>query len=406
MGSEGEPMRFGSSATLLALLLLTKPSPGELLHVPTTAYPTIQSAIDAAASGDEIVIQPGEYFEALAISERESLVIRGIDRPTVNGNTSGNALSIVNAQDIRIDGLWLTTTVRPIVVVKDSREVILSRNKIGGRGPLAEAPEGPGVATSGSHRMHIRNNRFKKILGDCLSLNAVDGDVPSERSVVAHNHFRSCAAPRTTFSYYGIHARANRSIFEENRFAFRTFPGVPPGTGDGLWLREGTRNRVRKNRLQGTRITAIRARGENRLRVDDNSIACKGISGRGIDLTNTTRSRVRRNDIEGCGIIERDSSGGHTFEDNSIAGSSRSGIASLTRDNLIRGNRVERSAGAAIVIRGRRNRVQENKTHANGQRPDLNGSDYDVLDSAKRGENEYRDNDFERRILFGFDEDE
>ena len=41
-------------------------SSGTVLNVPTPAYPTIQSAIQAAVAGDEVVVAPGVYNEAIS----------------------------------------------------------------------------------------------------------------------------------------------------------------------------------------------------------------------------------------------------------------------------------------------------------------------------------------------------
>jgi Right handed beta helix region len=57
-----------SAGWVIALLMaavLASTSRGEVLNVPSSEYPTIQSAIDAAAEGDEIVVQPGTYTESV-----------------------------------------------------------------------------------------------------------------------------------------------------------------------------------------------------------------------------------------------------------------------------------------------------------------------------------------------------
>lgn len=54
------------------------PASGRIIHVPAD-YPTIQAAVDAAWSGDLILVAPGVYHEAVAV-RTPNLTIRGTDR--------------------------------------------------------------------------------------------------------------------------------------------------------------------------------------------------------------------------------------------------------------------------------------------------------------------------------------
>lgn len=54
---------------------------GRTLHVPKE-FPTIQNAVDAANPGDFVLIDPGEYVEAVFITV-PSITVRGVDRNTV-----------------------------------------------------------------------------------------------------------------------------------------------------------------------------------------------------------------------------------------------------------------------------------------------------------------------------------
>ena len=69
---------------------------GETRHVPAD-YPTIQAAVDAADPGDLVLIEPGVYKEAVAVTT-PSLTIRGTDRNTV----------ILDGEFVRENGIFIT----------------------------------------------------------------------------------------------------------------------------------------------------------------------------------------------------------------------------------------------------------------------------------------------------------
>ncbi len=68
-------------------------SSGPVLAVPS-AYPTIQSAINAACNGSEIVVSPGTYPERIAIGSKD-IIVRSTDGPgvtTIDGQGLGPVL--------------------------------------------------------------------------------------------------------------------------------------------------------------------------------------------------------------------------------------------------------------------------------------------------------------------------
>lgn len=88
-------------------------------HVPAD-YPTIQSAVDAAAPGDLVLIEPGVYREQVNVST-PNLVIRGTDRNAVIidsefqrdhgifiAGADGVAVENLTVQSARINGLFWT----------------------------------------------------------------------------------------------------------------------------------------------------------------------------------------------------------------------------------------------------------------------------------------------------------
>jgi parallel beta-helix repeat protein len=97
--------------TLLHTFLICSVSapPGPTTRiVPTTTYPTIQSAIDASSRGDIVQVNPGTYYEHLIVNV-VNLQLIGVDKYTtiINGNGTGTPISL-EANGITVTGFTLT----------------------------------------------------------------------------------------------------------------------------------------------------------------------------------------------------------------------------------------------------------------------------------------------------------
>ena len=68
---------------------------------------SVQAAIDAAAPGDVIEIRRGHYRGALQVAK--ALTLRGIDRPTIDGELLANTIS-VRAENVTIEGLIVSNS--------------------------------------------------------------------------------------------------------------------------------------------------------------------------------------------------------------------------------------------------------------------------------------------------------
>ena len=76
-------------------------SSGPVLEVPAE-YPTIQSAINAACDGSEVVVSPGTYFERINFGGK-ALILRstgGPDVTTIDAQGTGNVVLMINGEPI------------------------------------------------------------------------------------------------------------------------------------------------------------------------------------------------------------------------------------------------------------------------------------------------------------------
>lgn len=94
----------------LGVLALTAPfAPCATLKVPQ-AFPSIQAAVDAAATGDTVLVSKGTYHEAVTIQNKAiKLIAKG--KVTIDGRLNGvwigNCIDISNAAGSVIDGFTL-----------------------------------------------------------------------------------------------------------------------------------------------------------------------------------------------------------------------------------------------------------------------------------------------------------
>ena len=72
---------------------------GDTLLVPSETYPTIQSAVDAAAPGDVVFVNAGTYHESVHLRSNVSLVGAGVPTTIIDGD--GDATSLIDYTDAK-----------------------------------------------------------------------------------------------------------------------------------------------------------------------------------------------------------------------------------------------------------------------------------------------------------------
>lgn len=123
--------------TIILLLVLTGTTAARTLYVdddlfdcPTADFTRIQDAVNAASSGDEILVYPGVYFEDIVLDK--SLTLRGVDHPTVNGKKNGIT---VKAAGCHIEGFHISFCELAGLSIESNGNVIahniIEKNKYG-----------------------------------------------------------------------------------------------------------------------------------------------------------------------------------------------------------------------------------------------------------------------------------
>ncbi|MGD8810043.1 MAG: right-handed parallel beta-helix repeat-containing protein [Gammaproteobacteria bacterium] len=139
-------------------------------------YPTIQAAIDAAASGDEVLVEPGVYAENIALVS--DIVIAGREAARtwlVPADDRQPTVSIAGAANARISNLTMTDTANGINVV-GSTGIVIANIVFDNVTNVAIAVE------VGSDVEIVNNTFFDNAVG--ISRNTVN-------AVVTNNIFRS-----------------------------------------------------------------------------------------------------------------------------------------------------------------------------------------------------------------------
>ena len=106
-----------SSIVLLFLVLvsfiaggaMTSDANAATLVVPDT-FTTIQAAVDAASSGDTVLVKPGVYFEHISITNKNIILTssEGAEKTIIDGSGTGRPLYGTGASNTVIDGFTFT----------------------------------------------------------------------------------------------------------------------------------------------------------------------------------------------------------------------------------------------------------------------------------------------------------
>lgn len=382
-----------AGVAVIALLLFPLGARAGDIGVPSAAYPTIQSAIDASQPGDRIFVEAGTYPERLDLTDRQALSLRGKGEVVVDAENAGPALAITGSRDIVVKNVRFTNSLGPLVQIEFSKDIAIKKCEIDG------SERGAGIETRRSHRLRFTRNVVDRIDGTCIAINRDDLDLPSRNTTVSRNKIRGCLNLERTLDDIAIWAHASDSQISDNRIRGTLTTGA---ITYGIWADGGQGVVISGNKVRDANSTGIRAFGGEHVVEDNLTIGgTSGISARGNEVQ-VRDNRIKRPRGQGMFVSGADFLG----ENNWIQDAGREGMQVGGEDGVIRGNRIERSGWVAFTLEHAEDaRLVDNVARDNGLGPKRKGRNSDVLDPHEKGETDYDDNDFLKGIWYEFDFD-
>jgi parallel beta-helix repeat protein len=376
----------------------------DVLKVPAE-FETIQAAIDAAVAGDEIAISAGTYAEALVVSAKSDLLIRGQGKVVIDGTGAADEthVRLLGSTDITLERLTVPSPTLHGIAIDDSVGTVVFKCRVSaavGAGISAqnssdvliervriEGSDGNGLIWQGGDRLTLRRCLFQG--GDDPSVNILDGaghivervTIREAGSSALNLGFdvsgaivRRCVIVGPTSE--GLISVASSTLIEDNRLVEAGDFALFLGGGDGCILRN---NRILRGASGALLVTA----GAHQLL--DNRATKPGQEA--LFVVDSPGQLIAGNRITGAlddGIVVSNSDG-CTLVDNRVTSSAANGIILDANGTQVAGNRVSGSAEAGFAVLGTGNLLTGNKAK---------GSDtFDLSDTSGFG-NTYVDNDF------------
>lgn len=295
----------------------------DVLQVPTK-YTTIQSAIDAASTGDIVEIQPGIYNESISI-KTDGIVVRGMDRNKVvidGGNSLANGFFIA-ANSVRIENLTVRSFLQNGIVFSgiDVAERTNDESENMAYGTPSASLDGfevrwVTVYNNGLYGIYAFASR-NGLISDSLVSGHPDSGIYIGQCKPCTTIVQRVISEFNAIGYYGTNASGDvyviSSIFRNNRLGIapnsqraellypqeETFvvgnyvhdnddpraPAIMEGFfGGGIVIGGGTRNLVKRNRVEDHDYVGIAILDFNDFTPSNNQIRENTALNNGIDL--------------------------------------------------------------------------------------------------------------------------
>ncbi len=175
---------------LLAVQLLLLPLAARAattLHVPSTAFPTIQSAVDHAVLAGTpftIVVSKGTYLESVRIDSAFGLTLRGSGNVIINAGAGDAGVTIANGNFVELRGLTVVHFTSAGILVQDSADTHIAGCTVDGAASLSL---GDGIQAENDARSFIEKNTIQGVERDGIRLDQAE-HASIEKNVINDAH--------------------------------------------------------------------------------------------------------------------------------------------------------------------------------------------------------------------------
>ncbi|HEV2119760.1 MAG TPA: NosD domain-containing protein [Candidatus Bathyarchaeia archaeon] len=250
------------------------------LSVPSQ-YSTIQAAVNAAVSGDTILVAPGIYRESVVVIKSVNITGASRDTTVIDPAGAGPGVNITLASGVSLQGFTINDTglFDPAIFVNSSSLVVISNNK------LSASVQSNGVTVLDSSQVSVTNNLLTGDLygvavqggfGNNIRFNNATGNVAGVRiysssgNKITDNIIRKDQVGLELWagstgnvalrnlvandSFWGVSVQNSRNnLVAENNIEFNN---ADPRNTEGINLQNAVGNRFYHNNIRSNSIQA------------------------------------------------------------------------------------------------------------------------------------------------------